>query len=568
MNEIWRRYSFQICPSMAKMMTTSKNITVADSAMFMVKGGITIKTVEHKELQEHQTVVLKTKFLPNPFRKLARIPTLKGRLLFESAEHVALGDQIELMVPETDSPVSAHSLKISLANGLSLTYGQILALGGDFYGVPYRPISSGVGTSWQTENFFAAFNSLATEPSAKDEATAILKSMKMEIDAVIEEKTSGDSLTAQAYDKMEEKLNAGYIKATGGKGYVVGDMASRYLLLAATNIDHFGDDAVTAYRIGHTAALLVAQQGAKENDSTNKRALLMKAYAMNAFADHFLTDLFSAGHLRVPRKSLLSICGLYFGNFCAKHMHDEDSRFGLNVKNKNGKMWRTYGDKMYFDTCNSLNRAIAKSAVQVSANEVYEVFSNGVFNVQDKLKALDYIPDLVAINDVDNNDLGNFSPMFRWNGVTVTTRSNLNDLSSSQTVFWSTALTHFKFTGKNPFESYAPVPPAGRLAAPAKAPVLKMSDASGERTSHQEVRYAYTLKSDDKFFAESNLSPWSDYLYIPNNRYPCLSDILTGGANVHRRIVYRQFKGKEYEYAGEVRDNTTTTFDDRYYLKR
>ena len=71
-----------------------------------------------------------------------------------------------------------------------------------------------------------------------------------------------------------------------------------YLGLSLINWDHFGNDARTAYSTGHSAAIDYARQAGSSWDV---------AYAMNAFADHYLQDLFSAGHLRNPRRDLHGI---------------------------------------------------------------------------------------------------------------------------------------------------------------------------------------------------------------------------------------------------------------------
>jgi len=66
-----------------------------------------------------------------------------------------------------------------------------------------------------------------------------------------------------------------------------------YFGLARINWDHFGEYARTAYNAGHSIAIQKAVGGDLEG-----------AYTLNAFADHFLEDSFSAGHLRTPRKHL------------------------------------------------------------------------------------------------------------------------------------------------------------------------------------------------------------------------------------------------------------------------
>jgi len=46
-----------------------------------------------------------------------------------------------------------------------LSFGQILALAGDFYGVPSQPISDGANPREQQQRFQNAFNTLYTETS-------------------------------------------------------------------------------------------------------------------------------------------------------------------------------------------------------------------------------------------------------------------------------------------------------------------------------------------------------------------------------------------------------------------
>lgn len=112
-------------------------------------------------------------------------------------------------------------------------------------------------------------------------------------------------------------------------------------------------------------------------DSGDERQLQL-AYAMNAFADHFLTDLFSAGHLRVPRKALAdTVTPSDVGSLISRFMHDEDSKYGLAVRNAEGEQWRAYGDKRYFDSVDAANRRQVGRAVQRSADEVFQAFVDG-----------------------------------------------------------------------------------------------------------------------------------------------------------------------------------------------
>jgi hypothetical protein len=76
--------------------------------------------------------------------------------------------------------------------------------------------------------------------------------------------------------------------------------AGRYLALAARNVRHFsnvpvGQRNVDTWRDMHTRAIAEARRG----DAN-------AAWGINACADHFLTDAFSGGHIRTPRAQLVT----------------------------------------------------------------------------------------------------------------------------------------------------------------------------------------------------------------------------------------------------------------------
>lgn len=79
------------------------------------------------------------------------------------------------------------------------------------------------------------------------------------------------------------------------KNYVM----ERYYVLASRNWSHFsaGGDAWSHYVSWHSKAIADAFQSGQEGSESVWRRALTK----EAFGDHFLTDMFSAGHVRVPR---------------------------------------------------------------------------------------------------------------------------------------------------------------------------------------------------------------------------------------------------------------------------
>jgi len=381
--------------------------------------------------------------LPTPL-STASGNALKGKpqLRFEGGEHTAIGDSTLLRFVKDAPAIPASQVELHLPNGLALTYGQVIALGGDFYGIPDQPISEGATVADRIQRFSNAFNSLAVLPASNAEAKLILGVMQKEIAAIKDGKQPHE-----AYDALGDTLSEEWNKITGG-GSVVSALFpfGRYLKLAANNADHFAEWALLAYIAGHTAAV---QQAVRAHASGDEKQLEL-AYAMNAFADHYLTDLFSAGHLRVPRKQLAAVVTPSdLGSLITRFMHDEDSKFGLNVRNGNGDQWRAYGDKRYFDAIDSANRAQVNQAVQVSADEVFAAYLSGIAPSAANFGALKKLPDLQAVLNLATN----FSPLFRVEGNKVLRRKDVNNLNDTATVDdwwgWSTylLLKDYKPTG-------------------------------------------------------------------------------------------------------------------------
>ncbi|MGY2438839.1 phospholipase [Pseudomonas sp. SDO52101_S400] len=362
---------------------------------------------------------------------------MKGKpsLRFEGAEHTAIGDNTRLRFVENAEPVLAQNVPLHLPNGLALTYGQVLALGGDFYGVVDRPINEGATPADRLQRFSAAFDTLATLPASRAEAPQILAIMQKEIDAVKQAIKDGKP-PHEAYDALGDTLSEEWNKITGGGSFVSALFPlGRYLKLAANNADHFGEWARQAYIAGHTAALQTAAAAHASQDELQ----LGRAYAMNAFADHYLTDLFSSGHLRVPRKAMAAaVTPSDLGSLITRFMHDEDSKFGLKVRNARGEQWRAFGDKRFFEAADTDNRNQVNQAVQDSADEVYAAYSSG--NVPTTFNALQRLPDLTLVMSLTNN----FSPLFRVQGNKVLRRKDVNNLNDTATVNdwwgWSTYL--------------------------------------------------------------------------------------------------------------------------------
>ena len=212
------------------------------------------------------------------------------------AEHCMLGNDLHLKW-DKGTAYRAEDKKITLQNGLQLTYGQINGLGGDFFGT-YKPICMGKDLDEQHELFIAAYNCLAKNPRTLSELPLILETREAELKA-IDFARRNNHPTSEAYAKLADGVGffqseeVSLQKITNGRDFFGEFAAPGVIRLAQLNLDHFGSDAHTAYNAGHHCAMSAAVAGDLDT-----------AYGMNAFADHYLGDCFAAGHIRTPRRYL------------------------------------------------------------------------------------------------------------------------------------------------------------------------------------------------------------------------------------------------------------------------
>ncbi|MFO8874684.1 hypothetical protein SC743_10035 [Legionella pneumophila serogroup 1] len=180
----------------------------------------------------------------------------------------------------------------------------------------------------------------------------------------------------------------------------------RYLKLAMENYDHFTPNNLIAYKSGHHVAL----QQALKAKRTGKRSDLEIAYAMDAFACHYLSDHFAAGHLRTPREELSAIITpTVLGALLSNYMHNEENKYGIHVTNNLGEQWMVYGDYSYFNPFNQTNQQMLLKALQASADEIFEAYYSGVLPEKNQIE--DMIPHITKLNDENNMDI---APMFYW----------------------------------------------------------------------------------------------------------------------------------------------------------
>ena len=204
----------------------------------------------------------------------------------------------------------------------------------------------------------------------------------------------------------------------------------------------FGDlrnsNAIAKYVTLHSVAIVFAQQAAVYLIEFRKKSkaniLLHYALLYNAFADHYLQDCFSAGHLPVRR----SILGSVINN---KPVHDFYSDVGLEVFNLRNQNWRMYGDgKMNSATKEWVtqndywqlpsdsftpNYRLAIEATRLSVTEVLIAFNKGLKSEKDNF--YESIPG----NEIDyaNFFIGNFEAL---SVIPVPYNSNLDNYNFDQ----------------------------------------------------------------------------------------------------------------------------------------
>ena len=344
--------------------------------------------------------------------------------LWGSGEHVLLGDHVGL-------PGVQKGTKFAIGGGISVTYGQLLALAGDFIGIPSAPICQGATEDERQARFNQAFT--VTYQVSPQEMSAILQMINEEVVALNKAIQSGGK-PSDAYKQFGTERELALNIVTNG----------RYLNLAAKNFDHFGDGALAAYKAGHARALKIAEAAGKGVLSQpGVPWKLENAYIPNAFADHYLSDLFSAGHLRTDRVklhnwSMVGVPGtqIMCGDYLAKYVHDEDSRYGLNVENERGDPWRCYGDNSYFNKENQRNRELCEEAVKVSIQEIYQAYQTK--NGAPVYGALKLIPDLTKARDWRTNQ--DHRVLFFFDGDKLLERKDVNNLQDHNYVECSTGL--------------------------------------------------------------------------------------------------------------------------------
>ncbi|KAF4621926.1 hypothetical protein G7Y89_g14417 [Cudoniella acicularis] len=409
-----------------------------------------------------------------------------GDMYFEAAEHESVVFGVKLKnIHNIEIPATDHEIwtwNVPASNGMfglfrgkkqvKLGFGRIIALAGDFYSTHEddnrTPICGAFTSGIQDVNFPPGFEAATRRfrsavQSLKDDTDRNLVQINDLMDAenhgVDEAQHQATSRNPQnpiytianAYHNHECGIptNTEWWKATMG---LKNPKAGLFTWLCYINADHFGSDAVTAYKVGHNEAMRLARS-AGQKSSDRERA--------DAFALHYLSDLFSSGHLRTPRRQLhndrydeqsMSAARIASGkgevpiwDFQANYMHDNDSDTGLLVRNELGHQWLCYGDKQFKESWDIVNRARIMHCIQASVTELFqEAFVKNRDEDPNSFIALKLIPQPMLSagsgpstdwksQGWGNYDMHNPAPLWQVNSENNkhawTMRANINDHS-------------------------------------------------------------------------------------------------------------------------------------------
>lgn len=367
---------------------------------------------------------------------------------FSSLEHRNLGDMVRLHIAGSSAN---EAIKLTLPNGIKLTYGEIVMFAGDMFGNPAKPISN-CSEKNRLSCFKAQFEALGTLGKTNDKRCSNPINQAITISQYMDDVEKDLNQARQNgvddwdfYDKNDVDITRNLNKLTCGGSIISAFIPyGNYIKLAEVNFDHFAPDSLIAYKTGHRYALETAYQAYKKKESgqlDEANKLLELAYEQNAFANHYLTDSFSAGHMRTPRRAIAReiLLPAALNLLIANLMHNEDNKNGLNVVNAEGTSWFAYGDGYLFKPEAQLQREVMLDAMQRSADGVYNTYQTGI--IPERYPEMNLFPDYTTIDQLNQT-----APLFKFENGSLLKRVKNNDIHDFHwTKYWSGLITLLQF---------------------------------------------------------------------------------------------------------------------------
>ncbi len=258
----------------------------------------------------------------------------KGNLVLPPGVNVDPAVQ-DLMQGKADADGKRDS-RITLANGLKVTPGEITALMGDLYG----RFDDKTGQLDPAASFAQLNNA---DPKEMNKLLGLLS-----------REDAGEEIAASDWEGATRNRRDG---------------DGSYLELAQRNDSHFSaasntgtDNNLGTYAAFHQMALEAAAKGD-----------INTARAMEASSMHYLTDRHSAGH-NFDKSDVMDASGRDSGgvlaNMAVKTAHDDLNKNPTTVSNAANESWTAYGDGHWEDKDNEGNRQRTAQSVYGSWNEL------------------------------------------------------------------------------------------------------------------------------------------------------------------------------------------------------
>ena len=359
-------------------------------------------------------------------------------LEFSSPEHAFLGSRVVLQLPGGRSAGgdSVVLLRTRSSDGteLALSYAELLYLAGDFYGVPYARVGDG-------KSFDSAWSERSEAASVAFRRDLLSLSYQGHVDDLPRLRELQQGLMQRFQQAREQGRplptdrddDCAFMLATGAEACIrsaydlmhLKDYLGRYFDLASRSQDHFGDNAQSAFLVGQRLALQQALHARGEED-------LLRAYLTAAFAAHFGSDAFAAGHVRTDKQAIDEYCSTRFGEaplggytaqvlsgVLVKTMHDRENRDGIVLVGRDGRRWTAHGDNYLSLPGGEAEMQPIVRSLQLAADQVFEAYgqrgrADEASYVEDRLAALRRtLPDIAATRDAAS---GNPPALFEARG--------------------------------------------------------------------------------------------------------------------------------------------------------
>lgn len=175
-----------------------------------------------------------------------------------------------------------------------------------------------------------------------------------------------------------------------GAGWKVSSR-KHYYTLALGNTTHFHPYATREWWRYHSRAVATAIEASKKTglDAVNG---LQLALFESAFADHFLHDAFSAGHMGFNRSASSVAASLVY--------HDQWNAKGRTIRDRMGRSWKTYGDGRLDKPANKDGRMHAVAVATLSIEGVLRAFVLGTRNPDHELEVWRALPFVIEAPEV------------------------------------------------------------------------------------------------------------------------------------------------------------------------